>query len=99
MKLTFGNKEFELKDLTLNDWIGAEEMGLKLGNLSKLAQDPNALSLKDIRTLVYTVIHCADNTISPEWVGENLSLSNMKEVMEVVGNFITNNNQEIPTDS
>lgn len=99
MKLTFGGKDFELKDLTLNDWIKAEDLGLKLSKLSKLKDDPEALSMKDIRTFVFIVLSRADATITDIWVGDNLSLDNMQEVMSAVGNFITPKTETAPTSS
>ena len=46
MRLTLGGKEFELKSLTLNDWIKAEDLGLDIKRLQN-----QEIKLKDVRTL------------------------------------------------
>lgn len=83
MRLTLGNKEFELKLLTLNDWIRAEDLGLDMERL----RTKEKIKLKDIRTLVYVSLSKCDNSITPEWVGENISLDNMETFNQIV-NFI-----------
>lgn len=83
MRLTLGGKEFELKLLTLNDWIRAEDLGLDMERL----RTKEKIKLKDIRTLVYISLSKCDNSITPEWVGENISFDNM-EIFNQIVNFI-----------
>jgi len=82
MRLTLGGKEFELKSLTLNDWIKAEDLGLDIKRLQN-----QEIKLKDVRTLTYIVLVKCDSSITPEWIGENLSIDNM-EVFKEITNFI-----------
>ena len=82
MRLTLGGKEFELKSLTLNDWIKAEDLGLDIKRLQN-----QEIKLKDVRTLTYIVLVKCDSSITPEWIGENLSIDNM-EVLKTITNFI-----------
>jgi len=82
MRLTLGGKEFELKSLTLNDWIKAEDLGLDIKRLQN-----QEIKLKDVRTLTYIALVKCDNSITPEWVGDNLSIDNM-EVFKTITNFI-----------
>lgn len=84
MRLKFANKEYELKSLTLNDWIDAEENGLNLKRL----QDPNNLNFKDIRLLVFIIVKKVDPETTLEYIGEHLNLDNMGSILEQVSNFI-----------
>lgn len=79
-RLEFGGKEFELKPLTLNDWIEAEDLGLDITRLQK-----KDVKIRDMRTLVYVALHKADPTVAIEWVGENLALDNMEVFNKIVG--------------
>lgn len=83
MRLEFGGKVFDLKPLSLNDWIEAEDMGLE----QKRLQDKENVRFRDLRTLAYIAIKKVDPVVTLEWVGENISLDNM-EVLNQLINFI-----------
>jgi hypothetical protein len=82
MRLELGGKEFELKPLTLNDWIIAEDMGLDMMKLQK-----GNVRLRDMRTLCYIVLHRVDPEITEEWIGDKLSLDDMT-LFNQIANFI-----------
>ena len=89
MELTLGGKVITLKNLTLNDWIKAEDLGLDMRRLPK-AED---FKFSHIRTMVYVVLSAGDKTITLDWVGEQLNESNMNEVTKTVTDFFTRNSQ------
>lgn len=82
MRLSIGGKDFDLKPLTLNDWIKAEDMGLDVSRLQK--QD---VKFKDLRTLAFVAVNKVDADVTLEWVGENICLEDM-EVLVQLTNFI-----------
>lgn len=85
-RLMVGGKEFNLKPLSLNNWIEAEELGLDMGRLKK----GNSVKLSDMRTIVYVALKRAapeDAEITLEWVGESLDLGDM-DAFKVITNFI-----------
>lgn len=83
MRLVLGGKEFELKPLTLNDWIEAEDLGLDMKRLQRAEA-----KFKDMRLLAFIAIKKVDPTITIDWVGEAITLDNM-EVLTQVSNFIS----------
>jgi hypothetical protein len=92
MKLSFGGKDFELKTLCINDWIALEDKGIDLQELGQ--KDKNGqvkMNLKTVRSLVWLVLHRVDNTVTEEWVGENLDHTSpeFKAVMETVTSFLS----------
>ena len=85
-RLRVGNKDFDLKPLSLNDWIKAEELGLDMGRLQK----KEGVKLSDMRTIVFVALRRAapdDAEVTLDWVGENLNLTDTS-TFEVISNFI-----------
>lgn len=82
MRLVLGGKEFDLKPLTLNDWIEAEDLGLDMRKLQR-----QETRLRDFLILAFVAVKKVDPTVTMQWVGEVISLDNM-EVLAEVANFI-----------
>lgn len=82
MKVKIGDKEFDLKPFTLNDWIKLEDMGVEINEMGK-----GKINFKNMRDIVYCALYKVDNSVEKEWVGENLQL-NSKEMTDIV-NFIS----------
>lgn len=83
MRFEIGGKEFELKPLTLNDWILAEDKGLDMTRLQT-----GKVTMRDLRTLCFIAIHRVDPEVTEEWIGENISLDDSDLVNSII-NFIS----------
>ena len=93
MRLKLGDREFDLKPLTLNDWIEGEDMGLDISRMGR-----KDVKLRDLRTIAYLAAKAAapeDESITPEWVGKQINLGD-KEVFEQLQNFISESSAPLP---
>ena len=85
--LEFGEREFQLKPLDLNDMIeGEDEHNLDMNKMSK-----GIARLRDIRTIFYLLMKKAvpegEEPIDVKWVGKHFNMRD-KETIEAVTNFI-----------
>lgn len=83
MRIELGGESFDLKSLSLNDWVKLEELGVDIAKFNKGISP----SMKDIRALMFIAISkVSDKTI--EWVGDNIDPMNDAELFKQVINFI-----------
>lgn len=85
MKITFAGKELELKSLTLNELVELEDRGIDLGKFKSGKITP---SFKELRDILYVVLHKADSSMTLEIVGENIDPFGNSELISEIVNFI-----------
>ena len=82
MRIEVGGKEFQLQELTLNDWVLGEDMGLEIERLQT-----GRVKLRDLRTLCFIALHRVDEKITEDWVGKNISFTD-GSITDSIVNFI-----------
>lgn len=81
-RLKLGDKEFVLKPLTIGDFSKLEEMGVDIMG------GKQTLNIQGIQKLIFVALNKADTEVTMEWVGDNISLTEDKEAIETITNFI-----------
>ncbi len=84
MKLKLGGKEFEVKEMTLNQVAELENMGVNLMSFSK----EGAFKMSFIRDIVYVLIKGQDAIVTLEWVGDQVTMANFGEVSAQITDFL-----------
>lgn len=76
IKITIGNKEYELK-FDMNTFCELEEI---YGDINEAFEDLQNRKLKAIRALIYSAIKAADESVTLKEVGKMLTLSDMEKL-------------------
>lgn len=84
MKLELGGKTFEVNPMTLNQVRELEEKGINLMSFSK----EGSFKMSYIGDIVHILVKKQDPTITLEWVGEQIDMSNFQEVSEKITDFL-----------
>lgn len=83
MKHTLGNKEFIIKSATARSVIEAEK---KIGRpIATLKDEP---SYESICTLYCCAITNSDDSVTEDWILDNMQFSDMEEQSKVVAHFL-----------
>lgn len=76
IKITIGNKDYELK-FDMNTFCELEEI---YGDISQAFEDLQNRKLKAIRALIYSAIKAEDESVTLREVGKMLTLSDMEKL-------------------
>lgn len=74
VKITIGNKEYELK-FDMNTFCELEQV---YGDINQAFDDLQNRKIKAIRALIYSAIKAEDDSVTLKQVGEMLTLSDME---------------------
>lgn len=87
-RLTIAGKEFVLKPLMLGEFTKLAEMGVDVMDMAQKGKGKASLGVPGLHKLIFVVLNKVDNAITMEWVGDNVSLTDDKEVIDTISNFI-----------
>jgi hypothetical protein len=91
IKLTLGDKEYELK-FNMNTFCELEEV---YGDINKAFDDLQNMKIKAIRALIYAAIKAQEEDITLKEVGEMLGVKDLERLGKAINNALDSAMPEI----